>query len=216
MTQDPNAEFDQSVLELIERSPTGVVPHTPSHQDSLRRLRAAHQVYPSADHENGFVTARSLAGRQTFQAANLDVLRSSADDDLEPNAAVFDRYVKSLPPAQQARAESFRAMVAGRPAHHRAKHGLPAVHDPVHSLFLLPGGGPHPGLPGDYLYGFVAQHGGPAPVSAAWSIHLHDRQDGEVLWEGSDIGEALDKLEELLACAPFDMAELEALGFRFT
>ncbi|MGA2693497.1 MAG: hypothetical protein ABSF76_14130, partial [Opitutaceae bacterium] len=63
MPLDPHAQFDQSVMEMIERSPIGAVPHTTSYVESLTRLYAAHQVYPSADHKGGHVTARSLAGR---------------------------------------------------------------------------------------------------------------------------------------------------------
>lgn len=213
---DALTEMDHAVLELIEHSPTGVVPHTPSHQDALRRLTAAHQVYPSAEHDHGYVTARSLAGRPCFQATNLEVLRAGQAESLEPNAEVFNRYVRSLPAELQRRAESSRATVAGKPAHHRARHGMPStVHDPVHTLFLVPGGGPHPGLPGNYLYGFMLETAGGAS-GASWSIHLHDRQDGEVVCDCGTVEEALTHLQELVESAPFHMEELEAFGFRFT
>ena len=49
MSADPNAQFDQTVLELIEHHPQGAVPGTPAYQDALRRLYGTHQVYASAD-----------------------------------------------------------------------------------------------------------------------------------------------------------------------
>ena len=55
---DPNAEFDHAVLDKIDASPIGAVPTTPAYQDALRRLYAARQVYASADHKGGHVTAR--------------------------------------------------------------------------------------------------------------------------------------------------------------
>lgn len=121
----PNAAFDSSVLDLIEHSPIGAVPHTPSYVDALGRLYASHQVYADADHKGGHVTVRSLATRPCFQAANFEALLAGAidADALEPNAKVYDRYVASLPAALRPRAESLRAMVIGKPAHHRAKHG---------------------------------------------------------------------------------------------
>jgi hypothetical protein len=213
MPHNPHAPFDESVLDLIEHSPVGAVPNTPSHQDALARLAASHQVYPDADHKNGHVTARSLARRPSFHAHNLDVLIAGAIDAtaLESNAGIFDRYVASLPAEWRAKAESVRALVAGRPAHHR-KHGDAIAHDPVHTLFLVPGAGPHVGLPGNYLYGSVLQLS--TVADSAWALHLHDSDDGAALFDAPSMTEALAKLEELLASAPFHLSELEALGFQ--
>lgn len=218
MAQNPHAQFDEAVLELIERSPTGAVPSTPSYQDGLKRLYAAHQVYVSADHKDGHVTARSLAGAPSFYASNVDavIAGSVAPEALEPNAKIFDRYVATLPPERRAKAESFRLLVAGRPAHHR-KHGgaLDAhIHDPVHSLFLVPGTGAHHGLPGNYLYGSVLQLN--ASLNAPWAIHVHDADDGVSLYDASSMKDAFEKLLELVASAPFTMGELDGLGFRQT
>lgn len=216
MSQDPNAQFDHAVLDMIEHSPVGAVPHTPAYQDALRRLYHSHQAYPSADHKDGHVTARSLAKLPSFHAQNLDTLHVSQGEaeGVEANAAVFTRYVQSLPEPLRAKAESYRATVAGRPAHHRAKHGGTIVHDPMHSLFLVPGAGPNPGLPGNYLYGFIAEVNGKS-TSAPWAVHLHDREDGAALFEAASLSEVVAKLEEVLESAPFHMSELEALGFRF-
>jgi hypothetical protein len=30
------------------------------------------------------------------------------------------------------------------------------AHDPIHTLFLVPGAGPNPGIPGNYLHGSAA------------------------------------------------------------
>ena len=175
MPLDPHAQFDQSVMEMIEHSPIGAVPHTTSYVESLTRLYAAHQVYPSADHKGGHVTARSLAGRPAFFAANLEGMASgqTKPEALESNAKIFDRYVQSLPPGDRQRAELHRAKATGKPPHHRKHHGSDAIsvhHDPVHSLFLLPGTGIHPGLPGNYLYGSFFQSGSDA-ASSAWAVH---------------------------------------------
>jgi hypothetical protein len=212
MPNDPNAHFDRTVMEMIEHSPIGAVPVTPSYQDALKRLYAAHQVYASADHKGGHVTARSLARLPSFHANNLDALIAGqiAAEALESNASIFDRYVQSLPSAHRAAAESRRVVVAGRPALHRAK----GVHDPVHTLFLVAGTGPHPGLPGNYLYGSAFQVNADATISP-WAVHLHDCDDGAVLFDAPTMHEAMAKLQEVLECAPFNMNELEALGFRF-
>ena len=212
MSNDPVAHFDQTVMEMIEHSPLGAVPVTPSYQDALKRLYAAHQVYPSADHKGGYVTARSLAKRPSFHANNLDALSAGqiGAEALESNASIFDRYVQSLPSAGRAGAESRRTVVAGRPVLHRAK----GTHDPIHTLFLVPGTGPHPGLPGNYLYGSALQVSADAATSP-WALHLHDGDDGAALFDAPTLHEALAKLQEVLECAPFNMNELEALGFRF-
>lgn len=213
---DPHAEFDHAVLDKIEASPIGAVPMTPAYQDALRRLYAAQQVYPSANHKGGHVTARSLAALPSFHAENLGPFMAGAitEEQLETNAAIYARYVASLPAADRARAESFRPMVIGKPILHRAKHGHAVVHDPLHTLFLVPGGGPHPGLPGDYLHGAVFHVGDEA--TGSWVVHVHDSEDGATRFSTAKLPDALAKLEEVLACAPFHLSELDALGFILT
>jgi hypothetical protein len=219
MPQDPNAQFDSTVLEMIEHSPMGAVPNTPSYQDALKRLHAAHKVYADADHKDGHVTARSLAGLQNFNAANLGALVDGTigPEALETNFSIFDRYVKSLPADRRARAEGFRAKVAGRPVLHRAKHAgsekLPVAHDLTHTLFLVPGTGPHPGLPGNYLHGSVLQTGSEARPGS-WAIQIHDNDDGAAVFDAPSMLAALAKLQEVMDSAPFNMNELEGLGFR--
>ena len=216
MPHDPNAQFDQTVLDQIEHSPIGAVPGTPAYQDALNRLRAAHQVYPSADHKGGFVTVRSLARQPVFHATNLDALVAGQIEAtaLETNAHIFARYVESLPVAHRARAEGLRATVAGKPAHHRAKHVgdlIVVAPDSVHTLFLVPGTGPHPGLPGNYLYGSLLQlH---ADAASTWVAHLHDGDDGAARCELPTMAAALAKLQEVLMSAPFTLNELTSLGF---
>jgi hypothetical protein len=212
MPHDPNEHFDQAVLDLIEHSPTGAVPGTPAYQDALKRLYASHQAYADADHKDGHVTARSLARQPSFHATNLTELieRQIGPELLERNAGIFDRYVQSLSADRRARAEARRLVVAGRPVHHRKHDGTP-VHDLVHSLFLVPGAGPHPGLPGNYLYGSLYETG---HAATPWAIAIHDSDDGAAVFEAPDLAAALVKLEEVLASAPFNMNELEALEFR--
>ncbi len=214
MPLDPHAAFDHSVLEMIEHSPVGAVPRTPSYQDALGRLRASHQVYPDADHADGFVTVRSLATRPAFSARNLAALQEGAIDapELESNASIFDRYVAALPAAVRAKAESHRTVVATPPGHHR-KHGGVVAADPVHTLFLVPGAGASPGLPGNYLHGSVLQLSAD-PVAGGWAVHLHDRDDDAARCDVATLAEALAKLEEVIASAPFHLSELDALGFR--
>lgn len=217
MSQDPHAQFDSTVLEMIEHSPVGAVPITPSYQDALKRLYGAHQVYADADHKDGHVTARSLARLANFHAANLDALEAGtiSPDALESNSSVFERYVHSLPADRRARAEGFRTKVAGRPILHRSKHvgaeKLPQVHDLVHTLFLVPGTGPHPGLPGNYLYGSLLEAGAP---TGTWAIQIHDNDDGAAVFSAPDLATALAKLREVLDSAPFNMNELGGLDFR--
>ena len=219
MSQDPNSQFDHAMLDMIERAPGGVVPLTPSYQDSLKRLYLSHQIYANADHKGGHVTARSLSEAPRFHAVNLDAFLAGAIDPeaLEPNDAIFARYVAARPPARRARAEAFRLKVAGRPVHHRSKHAggekLPVVHDLLHSLFLLPGAGPHPGLPGNYLHGSVVEAESGA-AHGPWSLHIHDSDDGDAVVDAGSIQEAFGKLREVLDSAPFNMDELVALGFR--
>lgn len=220
MPHDANAAFDQTVLDLIEHSPIGAVPHTPAYQDALRRLYASHQVYANADHKGGHITARSLTGRPTFHPSNLDALIAGeiVADALEANNTIYDRYVQWLPVEQRARAEGFRRLVAGKPILHRNKHagnGDNPIHDPVHALFLVPGGGLHPGLPGNYLYGFALEtirKGQPT----LWSVHVHDAEDGDVIFAAADAREAFAVMRDVVSSAPFNMDELEALGFRST
>jgi hypothetical protein len=192
----------------------GAVPATPAYQDALRRLYAARQVYASADHKGGHVTARSLTTLPSFQPQNLDDFIAGTIDKeaLEPNASIYDRYVASLPASLRARAESFRVPVIGKPILHRAKHGVAAVHDPLHMLFLVPGAGPHPGLPGNYLHGAVFHIGDEA--TGAWVIHVHDSEDGASLFKAPTLADTLTKLEEVLASAPFELRELDGLGFK--
>jgi hypothetical protein len=217
MSQDPHAQFDSTVLEMIEHSPVGAVPTTPSYQDALKRLYAAHQVYADADHRDGHVTARSLSRLANFHASNLDALVAGtiSPEALEPNSSIFERYVHSLPADRRVRAEGFRTKVAGRPILHRSKHvgaeKLPQVHDLVHTLFLVPGTGPHPGLPGNYLYGSLLEAGAP---TGTWAIQIHDNDDGAAVFSAPDLAIALAKLREVLDSAPFNMNELGGLDFR--
>ena len=212
MPHHADEQFDHALLDLIEHSSTGAVPQTPTHQDALRRLIASHTVYSSAEHAGNYVTARSLSGLPSFSPNNLHALFTGEIEAVESNASVFERYVHSLPAALQSHARSLLATVAGRPAKNRAKHGMPAAHDPVHALFLVPGAGSHPGLPGNYLYGFLAE-GHAGATGTDWSLHLHDREDGEAVWHTADVKDAVAKLEELLESAPFHLRELEAFGF---
>lgn len=215
MPQDPNAHFDQTVLEMIEHSPIGSVPNTPSYQDAVKRLYATHQAYADADHKDGHVTARSLGRLPSFHADNLEAFIAGQieTEALESNASIFSRYVQSLPADRRARAESCRVTVIGKPAHHRAKHGGEVVHDPLHTLFLVPGAGPHPGLPGNYLHGSVF-HIGAEDSSGSWAVHVHDSDDGAALFDTASLPDVLAKLQEVLASAPFHLSELAALGFR--
>lgn len=216
MSTDPNAEFDHAVLDKIDASPVGAVPTTPAYQDALRRLYAAQQVYASADHKNGHVTARALTQLPSFHAENLEAFIAGEIDDtaLETNAGIYERYVHSLPIDQRARAESLRLMVIGKAIHHRTKHGVAAIHDPLHTLFLVPGAGPHPGLPGNYLHGSVFHVGD--EVTGSWVVQVHDADDGASEFSTPKLPGALEKLQEVLASAPFHLRELETLGFKMT
>ena len=219
MSQDPNAHIDQAVLDMIEHSPTGVVPSTPSYQDALNRLYASHQVYANADHKGGHATARSLARLPSFLAGNMAALVAGeiGPEALEANSSIFDRYVKSLPGDRRDRAGAYRTKVVGRPVLHRAKHvgaeKLQATQDLPHTLFLVPGAGPNPGLPGNYLYGSVLQTTLDA-APGSWAVQVHDSDDGAASFDAATMKEAFSKLHEVLDCAPFIMSELEALGFR--
>jgi len=202
---------------MIEHSPIGAVPFTPTYQDAIKRLYASHQVYADSDHKNGHVTARSLAKKPHFQANNLlDVIAGKIGaEQLESNGSIFDRYVKSLPAELRVRAEAFRLSVAGKVAHHRAKvvgtEKIVVAHDPIHTMFLVPGAGPNAGLPGNYLHGAAAQLR--ATDDSPWSVHVHDSDDGDALIEMATMAEALGKVVEVMESSPFKMDELEALGF---
>jgi hypothetical protein len=213
---DPHAEFDHAVLDKIELSPVGALPTTPAYQDALKRLYAAQQVYPSADHKGGHVTARSLAALPFFHADNLEAFIAGeiSDEAIESNKSIYDRYVASLPASVRSRAEAYRQTVIGKAIHHRTKAGHAVVHDPLHTLFLVPGSGPHPGLPGNYLHGSVFHVGDEA--TGSWVIHVHDREDGACIFAAPKLPETLSKLQEVLASAPFHLNELEALGFKLT
>jgi hypothetical protein len=210
--------IELTVLDMIENSPVGAVPHTPTYQDALRKLHATHQVYSSADFKDGHVTVRSLTQLPLFYANNLDALIAGAIDigELETNASIFDRYVQSLPEALREKAESRRLKVVGRAIHHRKHHGpgeAPVVHDPVHSIFLVPGAGLHPGIAGNYLYGALNEvlHG---ETPATWNVQLQDSEDAVSTVEAASLAEALTALQDVIASAPFELSELAALGFK--
>ena len=215
MSQNPNAQFDDTVLGMIEHSPIGAVPHTPAYADALNRLYAAQKIYHDADHKDGHVTARSLAQLPHFQAGNLEAFAAGeiAATALEPNASIFERYVQSLGLDYRKKAESLKLKVAGKPIHHRKHHGdhAPVIHDPVHTLFLVPGTGPNRGLPGNYLYGSVLEV---SVTPSAWALQLHDSDDGAAVFDAPTLQEAAAKLQEVFESAPFHLNELEALGFR--
>lgn len=161
------------------------------------------------------MTARALAKQPLFHAQNLDaLLKGSIEvEALEPNGGIFDRYLHSLPAGLQARAATFREAVSGRPIHHRTKAGVMLTRDPLNTIFLIPGAGLQPGLPGNYLYGGITEHHDekhPQP----WCVHVHDTSNDAALFDSSTLTEALEKVQELLASVPFHMNELEALGFR--
>lgn len=215
MSQDPHAEFDHTVLDKIELSPVGAVPSTPAYQDALKRLYTHRKVYASADHKAGHVTARSLTQLPSFYANNLDAFIAGeiADDALEPSASIYNRYVESLGIDQRARAEAQRLMVIGKPTHHRARHGAAIEHDPMHTLFLVPGAGPNPGLPGNYLHGSVF-HIGPDADTGSWVIQVHDSLDGICEFKTPLLADALAKMQELIASAPYHLDELVDLGLQ--
>ena len=218
MSNAPHTQIELTVLDMIENSPVGAVPHTPTYQDALRKLHASHRVYSSADFKDGHVTVRSLAKAPLFHANNLDALIAGRIDvsALESNDRIFDRYVQSLPETLRAKAESQRLRVVGKPVQHRKHHGpgeAPAVHDPVHSIFLVPGTGPHPGLSGNYLYGSLHEVIHPGAPST-WTVSLHDGDDGASALNAPVITEALTALQDVIASAPFELSELASLGFK--
>jgi len=217
MSHDPHAQIDQTVLDKIELSPVGAVPHTPTYQDSLRRLHATHQVYASADYKDGHVTVRSLAKAPLFHANNLASLIAGKIEvsALETNNSIFSRYVQSLPAALRDKAEALRAKVIGRAILHRKNNSpgeAPAILDPVHSVFMVPGAGPHPGLPGNYLYGALDEIRDPGAPST-WTVQIHDNDDATSALEATALPEALAAFQEVISSAPFHLSELAALGF---
>jgi hypothetical protein len=217
MTLDPFAQFDQQMLDVIEYNATGAVPHTPTHQDSLRRLIESHQVYASADYSDGFVTMRTLATQPFFWANNLEQVLTGKlpPADLESDESIFNRYAASLPESLQGAAEQARSLVVERRLQHRNKHGIEEFHDPLHTLLMMPGAGAHPGLAGNYLFGSLVQTGGTdEDLSGSGAINLHDRDDGAAFCEMDSVAAALEKVQDLMASAPFLLSELEALDFR--
>ena len=206
--------FDQTVLDLIEQSPTGSVPRTPTYDESIARLEAAQQVYQSSDYEDGHVTARSLARRPHFVAAGLLELAAHPDDrtSIEANASVFARYAGSLPAALRARAEPFRLAAVGHAVHHRLKAGGVLARDPLHSIFLVPGAGLRLGPPGNYLLGAIDEVP-PAEAPAHFLIRILDADTVAAGCALPGLAEALGRLEEVLGSAPFHLSELESLGF---
>lgn len=213
MGQSAHDPFDSVVLDLIDHSPTGSVPATPAHQDALRRLYASYQVFPSADHKDGHVTVRSLAGQAAFCAANLAQLGTGAigQEALESNTLIFDRYLRSLRSERQPAAETHRAEVVGRAIHHRTGHVPIGGHDLVHSLILIPGSGPDAGLPGNYLYGYLSEAD---PNAGAWSVRLRDSSGTCARFQAPNAAAAVSKLQELIESCPFDLRELDAFGFQ--
>ena len=192
------------------------MPHTPTHQDALHRLIAAHQVYASADHAEGYVTVHTLTQRSLFYAENLEAVMTGKEEPaaLESNVSIFERYLASLTDQARDVAESKRALVVGREVHHRHHGGAESAtpRDPWHTLFLVPGAGPHPGLPGNYLFGrldapAIDQPGEP------WTIQLHDRDDGLARQQVASREAAWSVMEDTLASAPFLLSELVDLGF---
>lgn len=217
MTLDPQAQFDEHVLDIIEQSPVGAAPRTPAHQDAIRRLQDGHQIYPSADFADGFATARSLASRPFFWAENLEEVLAGKVPvaELETDESIFERYVASLPEELRPAAEAGRANVIERRQMHRTHKGEADVHDPLHTLLMMTGMGLNPGMPGNYLFGSLLQlEGTDEDLSGAWKIHLHDRDDGAAFCEVASVAAAFEKAEEVMASAPFQMSELEELGFQ--
>lgn len=201
---------------MIEHSPGGSVPHTPIYDEAIARLHATRQAYASADYKDGHVTARSLACLPLFFAANLTQFAASKDASvtLESNSSIFDRYLASLSAQQRSQAERFRIPVAGHPIHHRHKADADgsATRDPLNTIFLIPGAGPKPGLPGNYLHGSLSERQD-VSQGKSWCIQVLDSDNDTAFFQSASFSEAVAKLQELLGSAPFHLAELEALGF---
>lgn len=216
MTLDPQAQFDEHVLDIIEQSPVGAAPRTPAHQDAIRRLQEAHQIYLSADFADGYATVRSLAPRPFFWAENLEEVLAGKKPvaELESDESIFERYVTSLPEALRPAAEASREHVIERRQMHRTHKGEEDVHDPLHTLLMMTGMGLNPGMPGNYLFGSLMQlEGTDEDLSGRWKIHLHDRDDGAAYCEVASVASAFEKCEEVMASAPFHMSELQDLDF---
>lgn len=215
MPHNPHEEIDHALLDMIERSPVGAVPRTPTFDEAIARLLASRQIYHSSDHRNGYVTARSMAALPVFLPAGLEALATAgpeASASVESASGVFDRYASSLATNTKARALELRPAVVGKAVHHRPKSGGAAhARDPLHALFLVPGAGPQPGLPGNYLKGTLDEL--PAPNGAAWRIQIMDTDTDASVWTTADLGEAVARVAEVAACAPFHLDELAALGF---
>ena len=212
MPQHPQVDFDQTVLDLIDNSPVGALPHTPTYDEALARLIATHQVYVNADHKGCHVTARSLSRQPSFIAANLgDVVSGRIDAALlEPNISIYDRYLLWLEPQLLPRANALRNTVAGKAIHHRQRAGVAQSRDPIHTLFLVPGAGPQIGLPGNYLHGSIVE----APDGSSFSIEVHDSDTDCASCPATSLQDAYDKIQELLGSAPFHLSELDAIGFK--
>lgn len=215
MPHNPHEEIDHAVLDMIDRSAVGAVPRTPTYDEAISRLLASRQIYHSSDHRNGYVTARSLATLPVFLPSGLEALSTAgpeASASVEASSGVYDRYASSLPAAAKARALELRATIVGKAVHHRPKAGGAAhARDPLHALFLVPGAGPQPGLPGNYLRGTLDEL--PAASGATWRIQIMDTDTDASVWSTSDLGEAVARVAEVAACAPFHLDELAALGF---
>lgn len=214
MPHSPHDEFDHAVLDMIERSSSGSVPRTPTYDEAIKRLLGSRQIYHSSDHRDGYVTARSLSSLACYVPAGLEGLVAAGGDasGVEQPNAVYDRYVAALPAPQRQKAESLRLSIAGKAVHHRPKTGGTLVRDPLHLLFLVPGAGPQPGLPGNYLRGMLDEV--PSVAGATlWRIRVMDTDTDASEWTTADLGEAVARVGEVVACAPFHLDELAALGF---
>jgi len=199
---------------MIEHSPSGraehsIVPGFP--ETPLCLAQGLRRRGPQGRH----VTARSLAARQNFHAANLDALIAGTigPEALETNFSIFDRYVGSLPLDRRARAEGFRTKVPAGPsctgpnmrqreASHRPRshaHPFPRSRD-------RPASGASRQLPV-----WLRDGGGAGSAPASWAIQIHDNDDGAAVFNAPGMEAALSKLQEVLDSAPFNMNELGAL-----
>jgi hypothetical protein len=101
----------------------------------------------------------------------------------------FDEYVAAHPEG-----ESFRAWVTSSG---RNKH-----------VKLIPGAGPHSGLPGEYLHAHLVHSD-----ECMW-ISVRDCDDGYITKVVDDKEEGLQELENLKKLAPFHLWELEEFGYK--
>ncbi len=83
----------------------------------------------------------------------------------------------------------------------------------MNSLFLVPGTGPHPGLPGNYLQGALLEIMHPGAAST-WKLELHDGETGVSSLAAPTMPEALTAMQDVISSAPFNLRELDALGFK--